>query len=79
MKAIPEKQYQHYKGQVYTVLTIAHSESDPTTELVIYRAEYSSPDFGDRCVWARERKHWEGTLTIDGEVKERFSLLETGV
>ncbi len=79
MKAITGKQYRHYKGQVYTVLTIARSEADPTTELVIYRAEYDSPDFGDRCVWVRERGNWEGTLTIDGEVRERFALLETGV
>lgn len=75
MKAILGKQYRHYKGHIYTVLEIARSESDPNTELVIYRAEYDSPDYGNECVWARERKNWEGTVVVDGTEHDRFTVL----
>ena len=76
MKATIGKRYRHYKGEVYTVLAIARSESDPTTELVIYRAEYDSPDFGDKCVWARERMNWEGNVVVDNMEQDRFAELQ---
>ena len=77
MKAIIGIQFRHYKGNVYTVLAIARNEAEPATELVIYRAEYDSPDYGKGCVWARERKNWEGKVIVDDLEQERFTMLDS--
>lgn len=77
MKAIIGKQYRHYKGKIYTVLAIARSESDSSAELVIYRAEYDSPDYGNQCVWARERNNWEGKVIVDDVEHGRFTVLSS--
>lgn len=76
MKAIIGKQYQHSKGHLYTVLSIARSEPNPDTELAMYRAEYVAPDYGNECVWARERKNWEGNVVINNGEEDRFTELK---
>ncbi len=44
--------YRHYKGKEYEVIGIArHSETHE--ELVVYRALYDTPEFGDRALWVR--------------------------
>ncbi len=63
--------YRHFKGKQYQVLTIAkHSET--LEELVIYQALY-----GDGGIWARPKKMFCGTVTVDGEDKPRFELVES--
>ena len=57
--------YQHYKGNLYEVIGIAH-HSETLEEMVIYRALYNSPEFGDGALWVRpytmflEEIEWEG-------------------
>lgn len=76
MKAIIGKRYRHYKGNEYIVLALARDESDPTRELVIYRALYESPDFGRDCVWAREQSCFEEDIEVSGVLMPRFTMIE---
>jgi hypothetical protein len=75
MKAEIGKRYRHRKGMEYTVLAIGRLESDPTKEYVVYKAEYSSPDFGKDTVWIREKAVFEEQIEIDGKMVERFSRI----
>ncbi len=70
------KQYRHYKnGQTYTVLLVArHSET--LEEMVVYQAEYDSPEFGLRAVWARPRATFEESVTYEGKLVPRFALID---
>ena len=62
--------YRHYKGQEYTVLGVArHSETEE--ELVVYRQEY-----GDRSLWVRPKGMFVETVTVDGQVVQRFQLID---
>ncbi len=70
------ERYRHYKGKEYTILAVARNESDPEEFLVIYRAEYDSPDFGNGCVWARPLELFNGNLDVDGKELKRFTRIE---
>lgn len=66
--------YRHYKGKEYEVIGIArHSET--LEELVVYKALYHSPDFGDDAIWVRPRKMFEENIEVDGQVKPRFEFI----
>lgn len=61
--------YQHYKGPLYRVDTIAkHSETEE--ELVIYQALY-----GERGMWARPLAMFLETVEVDNETRPRFAYL----
>jgi hypothetical protein len=61
--------YRHYKGGLYEYICTARMESDPDTELVIYRA-------ADNSVWARKKANFFETIEIDGKSVPRFELLK---
>ena len=62
--------YRHFKGKKYRVLGVAkHSET--LEELVIYQSMDS-----DKVLWARPKKMFCSKVTVDGEEKERFELVE---
>lgn len=73
MKAEIGKRYRHYKnGREYTVLHIGrHTET--LEEVVVYRAEYTSSDFGASAIWVRPRAMFEGTIEHEGRVVQRFT------
>lgn len=61
--------YQHYKGKSYEVFGVAkHSES--LAELVVYRMCY-----GNRGLWVRPRKMFEGYVRVKGKRVKRFTFL----
>lgn len=63
--------YQHYKGPHYRVLgLVRHSET--LEELVHYECLYANPN---GQFWVRPRAMFEGTVTVDGVEKARFSFL----
>lgn len=62
--------YRHFKGKEYEVIGMAkHSET--LEELVVYRALY-----GERGLWVRPAAMWNETVERDGEVFQRFTLIE---
>ena len=71
MSVVINGKYQHYKGNLYTVLGIArHSET--LEEMVVYRAEY-----GEHGLWVRPAAMFEETVIINGQSVPRFQYLET--
>lgn len=66
--------YQHYKGGVYEVLTLAYS-SETLEELVVYRATYDSPDF-PLGVWVRPRQMFLQMIELNGKSVPRFRRIE---
>ena len=66
MPNIPPGRYRHYKGNEYTVLSVArHSET--LEELVVYRQEY-----GDRGLWVRPAAMFAETVMVDGKAVPRL-------
>lgn len=75
MEAIIGERYQHYKGGEYTVIAIPrHSET--LEEMVVYQAEYNSPEFGKEAVWVRPRVMFEEMVLYNGTRVPRFQLIE---
>ena len=69
MTSIPTGRYQHYKGNLYTVLGVArHSETGE--EHVVYRAEY-----GERGLWVRPAAMFAETVSVEGRTMPRFRFL----
>ena len=62
--------YQHYKGNLYQVFSIAtHSETEEI--LVVYQCLY-----GDYSMWVRPLSMFCETVIVNGEQKERFRLVQ---
>jgi len=74
METIVPGIYQHYKGNRYQVIgTARHSET--LEELVIYKALYTSEDFGKNALWARPAKMFLETVELNGKKIPRFTFL----
>ncbi|MFW5853095.1 MAG: DUF1653 domain-containing protein [Patescibacteria group bacterium] len=76
MKEIKKGQrYKHFKGKEYIILEIAR-DSETTEEVIVYQAQYDSPEFGNNQIWVRAKSDFCGTKEIGGEIVDRFSLIE---
>ncbi|TCB65974.1 DUF1653 domain-containing protein [Acinetobacter sp. ANC 4178] len=67
--------YQHYKGQLYQVFSVAtHSETEE--KLVVYQCLY-----GDYSLWVRPLSMFTEQVTLgDGKTVPRFHLIQkTGI
>ncbi|MFT5037338.1 MAG: hypothetical protein ACI9VM_000917 [Candidatus Azotimanducaceae bacterium] len=71
MKAQIGKRYRHYKGKEYVVLNIARN-TETLEDLVVYQAQYDTPDFGSKPVWIRPKDMFEETVEVDGVQIDRF-------
>ena len=66
--------YRHYKGHEYEVIGLArHSET--LEELVVYRALYHSPEFGDNAIWTRPKAMFLETVAVNGKEIPRFEYI----
>lgn len=75
MEEVKLGKYQHYKGNMYQVVGVAkHSET--LEEVVVYKALYSSPEFGEEVLWVRPKKMFFEKVIIDGLEIPRFKLVE---
>jgi hypothetical protein len=62
----PNKKYRHYKGGLYKILTLAkHSETNE--DMVVYQSLL----FGS--IHVRPLTMWFEEITVDGEIKSRFT------
>ena len=75
MESIKKGKYQHDKGKLYDVIDVArHSET--LEELVVYKALYDSPEFGNNSIWVRPKEMFFETVIVDGKEIPRFEYLD---
>ena len=67
--------YKHYKGKEYEVLGVAH-HSETFEELVVYRALFTSQEFGKNALWVRPLKMFLEYIEIDGKKIPRFKFIK---
>lgn len=65
--------YQHYKGNKYQVIAVAH-DSDDLGEMVIYRALY-----GKHNLWVKKIDIWLKPEVVNGQKISRFKYLKSDV
>lgn len=70
--------YMHYKGNLYEVIGLAH-HSETLAELVVYRALYNSPEFGENALWVRPAEMFLEEIEIEGEKIPRFKFIEPNI
>jgi len=74
IKKISLGKYQHYKGNFYEVLGVArHSET--LEELVVYKALYTSKEFGRGSLWVRPKAIFLGKVEVNGKKVPRFKFI----
>ncbi len=68
---VPLGIYEHYKGNRYNVLAIArHSET--LGKIVVYKALYKHPEYGENAIFVRPLKMFKETVVIDNRAIPRF-------
>ena len=63
--------YQHFKGNSYEVIGVAH-HSETLEELVVYKALYDSEEFGPNSLWVRPKRMFMEDVVVDGKKMPRF-------
>jgi len=71
MQGIKLGKYQHFKGNFYEVIGVAH-HSETLEELVVYRALYNSEEFGPNALWVRPKKMFLENVIRDNKEMPRF-------
>jgi len=66
--------FQHYKGNFYEVVGVAH-HSETLEALVVYRALYKHEDYGENSLWVRPKKMFCENVVIEGVEMPRFKYL----
>lgn len=66
--------YQHYKGNLYEVITTA-THSETLEPMVVYKALYDTPDFGCGAIWVRPLSMFEEIVNYQGNSVPRFKLV----
>jgi hypothetical protein len=66
--------YKHIKGKFYEVIGVGkHTETKE--DLVIYRALYSDPEFGNNALWVRPKAMFLEEVVRDGVKFPRFKFV----
>lgn len=65
--------YQHYKGNLYKILNIAH-DAGSLKKCVVYEGQYTCKEFGKNPVWIRELTEFMESITHEGKTMPRFKL-----
>ncbi len=66
--------YLHYKGREYEAIDIAR-DCERLEEVVVYRALYDSPDFGENALWTRKKEDFMANVNQDGKITPRFKYI----
>lgn len=75
MQQIQSGIYQHYKGNLYEVIGLAH-HSETLEKLVVYRALYDSPEFGPNAIWVRPYEMFLEEIEWEGKKVPRFKFIK---
>jgi hypothetical protein len=78
MQDLKPGKYQHYKGNYYQVIDVAH-HSETLEELVVYRALYDSPDFGPDSLWVRPKTMFQENVIVAGKTVPRFKFITENI
>lgn len=66
--------YRHFKWNLYEVIWVAkHSET--LEDLVVYKALYDSPEFGNNALRVRPQAMFEEKILRDGKEIQRFTYI----
>lgn len=74
MSRIKPGKYQHYKGNLYEVIGVGRN-SETMEEVVLYRALYDSPEFGNNSLWVRPKKMFLELIEHKGKLVPRFRMV----
>ena len=74
MSSVKLGKYQHYKGNIYKVIGIAH-HSETLEKMVVYQGQYDSPELGKNPIFVRPFKMFLEQVTVDGEETPRFKYI----
>jgi len=69
-QSLPLGIYEHYKGNRYRVLGVAH-HSETLEELVVYQKLYD-----DRGIWVRPLDMFVGEVEVEGKNVVRFKYID---
>ena len=67
--------YQHYKGNFYVLLNLAH-HSETLEPLVVYMGLYESEDFGKNPIWVRPLRLFTDSVQWEGKDLPRFKFIK---
>tara|TARA_A100001015_G_C14949014_1_gene695923 strand:- start:625 stop:861 length:237 start_codon:yes stop_codon:yes gene_type:complete len=71
--------YQHYKGQEYEVIGIAH-HTETKSPMVLYKALYDIPElsemYGDPVIFTRPLHMFNETVSVNDKEMPRFKYCE---
>lgn len=68
------QKYRHFKGKEYVIIALAQ-DSETTEEVVVYQAQYDSPEFGPKQTWVRPLSNFCEKKEVGGKQVDRFSLI----
>ncbi|MBU1149172.1 DUF1653 domain-containing protein [Patescibacteria group bacterium] len=74
MEKVKPGKYQHYKGQYYQVIGVAH-HSETKEELVVYRALYHSEEYGQDALWVRPKDDFLSDVEWQGKKRTHFKYV----
>lgn len=70
------EKYQHYKNEkLYEIIGYAH-HSETKEDMVVYRALYHCPEFGDNQLWVRPKQMFFELVMHKGQMVPRFQRIE---
>lgn len=67
--------YEHYKGNKYRVIGLAH-HSETLEEFVVYQALYDSEEFGPNPIWVRPKAMFFEEVEVEGKRMPRFRKID---
>lgn len=75
MKKVKPGIYIHQKGKLYEIFGEGH-HSETLEELVLYKALYTSPEFGENALWVRPKKMFLETILKNDKKIKRFEFVK---
>ncbi|MFH0701867.1 MAG: DUF1653 domain-containing protein [Candidatus Woesearchaeota archaeon] len=67
--------YQHYKGNFYVLISLAH-HSETLEPLVVYMGLYESEEFGKNPFWVRPLSLFTDQVQWEGQKVLRFKFIK---